>query len=139
MAVVRKQGERPGCRGRQPRQRGQHRGARVLAREGDGAEDFLERVPGSPAQIAASAAATAAVSCGPKAPRSNRAPAIGCASTAKATAAGSARPSAISNPRDCAAVPLSWLRVLVFASFYRRAQRGDDRCARHPHPDQART
>ncbi len=79
-------------------------GVRVSSRAKDTAPStFSSACPGNPAQIAASAAATAVVSRGPKAPRSNRPPAIGTANSAKATAEGSAKPRAISNPRDCAA------------------------------------
>ena len=79
-------------------------GVRVSSWANDTAPStFSSTWPGRPAEIAASAAATIAVSCGPNAPRSNRPPAIGSASTAKATADGSARPSAISKARDCAA------------------------------------
>ena len=56
-----------------------------------------------PSAIAATAPATAAVSCALKAPRWNRPVTIGSASSASPTAAGSARPSAISKARDCAA------------------------------------
>ena len=46
MAVAGKQGERSGDRGGEPGEGGQHRRARVLVSERNGAEDFLQRVPG---------------------------------------------------------------------------------------------
>ncbi len=72
--------------------------------------------PAGPAEIAASAAATMAVSRGPKAPRSNRPPAIASESTANPVAAGSESASASSSARDCEAA----VGVAVAAAQARR-------------------
>ena len=58
--------------------------------------------------MAVRAAATMAVSRGPKAPRWNSPPAIASDSTANATAAGNDKASAISSARDCVPAPCPW-------------------------------
>ena len=79
-------------------------GVRVSSWANDTAPStFSSEWPGRPAEIAASAAATMAVSRGPNAPRWNRPPAIASDSTAKAVAAGSDSASASSSARDCEA------------------------------------
>src|SRR5215469_8001364 len=85
---------------------------------------FSRLCPGSPAEIAVRAAATIAVSRGPKAPRWNNPPAIACDSTAKAIAAGNDNASAISSVRDC--------RVHTVLTAYARRDGGTQhRCNRN--------
>ena len=93
-------------------------GVRVSSCANDTAPSTFSSVwPGRPAQIAASAAATAAVSRGPKAPRSNNPPAIASASSAKATAAGSDSANAISKARDCERAMASWSFARTLAAI----------------------